>query len=701
MLKWEGLQSIGEEISLKSLSWNCVVNHCHCTLSSRQMYENTGQTPVEAVYTFALPREAVVTSFAIECDDRKLTAQIMSVEQAAESYEDAVDSGDMPVLLEYSQDGLCTVNIGSLKPREKIVVCITCDWLLKVVAGTVRVTIPTMVGERYSRDGRQGNLLPHQYVEHSLLCEYPVTAHFEFLSDWYDSANFSIPGFSPRCTFSREKVTLDIAEGYANRDLTVVVTGVSPCALSYLLADRDQYRAISVLPVPKLSDASPRKALSLSLVVDCSGSMTGAAIEEARRALTVLPELLTEEDKLTLTLFGSEAISLFRKPHACTRSFFRRDFIPRISEINSDLGGTEMAAALAQAATYADESSDVLLITDGEIWDTEECIELAKRNGQRIFVIGIGMAPNDDFCHKIAAATQGSAEIVLPSEDMTAATARMIERMRLPVLQVRDFVPKHSLTREMVMPSVRSDETLTTFYRFAKLPGAVPSLELSNGVDTLTVTGSPWKLIDNQSLLMIAANQELRDRVDGSQEFALRYSLLSKETSLYLVNERETEEKVRQPVKLQRIPQMQKEFEYFACSRPTNITSMHSSFSAPTVQGPSNGSYIEWHLDGTEKSIDTDRIKANLSEEFLQAVGKLWNFEAVPSEAVRDALIEIADELELPVEFIFFHYLLWDAEKRTVVLTDELLEFKDQQHGYMGIAEILRRIFSSWKSRIP
>lgn len=55
----------------------------------------------------------------------------------------------MPVMLEYADEGLATLNIGSLKPGEEVTIVLTLEWLLTVVSGRVRLTIPTVVGQRY------------------------------------------------------------------------------------------------------------------------------------------------------------------------------------------------------------------------------------------------------------------------------------------------------------------------------------------------------------------------------------------------------------------------------------------------------------------------------------------------------------------------------------------------------------------------
>ncbi len=700
MLQWNGLQGFDDEISLKSLSWDCRVHHLHCTLKSEQLYVNTSDSPVEAVYTFALPRSAVVTNFEIDVGGKHLKAQVARTEEAAERYEKALDEGDMPAMIEHDEDGLCTLNIGGIAPNEQVVIQITCEWMQERVGDVVRITIPTVVADRYSASGTQGKLLPHQYLESSAFAEYPIKAHFEFSGPEYESARFSAPGFSPACTFTDAGVVIDINHGFADRDLVVTAQNVRPVAYSWLLEDKEGYRGVAVLPVPKLGAAESNHPLRLGLVVDCSGSMVGAAIEEARRALSYLPKLLTEKDSVSVTLFGAEPRVVFKRPQACTKAFFRRDYLPCVEDIAADMGGTEMASALKAAAKTA--AGDVLLITDGEIWETEECIKIAKSCGLRVFVIGIGNAANSEFCHAIAAATGGCAEMVLPTEDMTQAASRMIERMRRPALQVENFAPQHFEYRSNRLQQLHADETVIVYFRFSKLPGQVPMLELSDGKNRVRVTGAPWKMSEDRGLLMIAAHAELNDgAVEDPAEFAARYWLLSRWTNLILVNDRgPARQRAVKPV-LQRIPQMKASFSL--------IKNLPHVFKRKDERPISTVSHLRHIPDDDDRSIKRARLypefltceaesddrrqtrkdtpQALYSEDFLLAAQSSLAVFAFDDPQDRKSIESIANDLNKPKELIFFYYLLWREEVQQKPMPQILADFKDLPELQLDDAE--------------
>ena len=77
----------------------------------------------------------------------------------------------------------------------------------------------------------------------------------------------------------------------------------------------------------------------------------------------------------------------------------------------------------AQAAQQAPGCADVLLITDGEVWDTKRMIASAQRSGHRVFVIGVGTSPAEAVLRHLAEATGGACEFATPGEALEAAAA--------------------------------------------------------------------------------------------------------------------------------------------------------------------------------------------------------------------------------------------------------------------------------------
>jgi hypothetical protein len=96
------------------------------------------------------------------------------------------------------------------------------------------------------------------------------------------------------------------------------------------------------------------------------------------------------------------------------------------------MGGTELKMALTEVCSIrgARDRSDILLITDGDIWDIWYSVRNARNSNHRIFAIGVGSAPAESLLRQLALDTGGACELVSPTEDMKPAVMRMLHRIR-------------------------------------------------------------------------------------------------------------------------------------------------------------------------------------------------------------------------------------------------------------------------------
>jgi len=73
-----------------------------------------------------------------------------------------------------------------------------------------------------------------------------------------------------------------------------------------------------------------------------------------------------------------------------------------------------------------------LLITDGEVWESDEIIDKMKKSGHRVFTIGVGSSVSEGFVRQLARETGGACELVVPNEAMSEKIVRHFKRIFLP-----------------------------------------------------------------------------------------------------------------------------------------------------------------------------------------------------------------------------------------------------------------------------
>ncbi len=533
-------------------------------LTLRQTYRNTSESVLEVVYTFPLPTQAVLLGFASELNGARKVGTVVAKRSAERQYEEALAEGDAPVMVEALADGMHTANIGNLKPGDELVLEVRFAQLLSFEQGRLRLAIPTTIAPRYGNAEAAG-LQPQQVPHASLLAEYPLS-----LSVIIAGALASGIVECPTHRFTREAVDgglrLDLApDARLDRDVVIVVKPREPLPSLVIQAQDTVPHAAPVVVMAALQPplATPRKHIALKLLVDCSGSMGGDSIASARVALHGALAGLTEHDQVSVSRFGS-TVEHVLAPSACTPQTLRR-LKAAVDAIDATLGGTEMEAALRAVFGLPVPGdcagADVLLVTDGEIWQAEEMTAAARASGHRVFAIGVGSSPAEGVLRALAEATGGACEFATPGEALEAAAGRMLVRIRQqPWRDARIDWGCEPLWQTALPTSVFGGDTVIAFAGMSA-PTAAPTVRLlavdTQGAQTEVARGEADAPCPRDTLPRIAAARRIATADEGAAlELAVAYQLMSKHTNCILVHQRAEADKATEEAELHRVSSM-------------------------------------------------------------------------------------------------------------------------------------------------
>ena len=232
-------------------------------------------------------------------------------------------------------------------------------------------------------------------------------------------------------------------------------------------------------------EAPPR---AIKIVLDCSGSMGGDAIAQVRVAGERILDSLRPGDHFDIVAFGSSHRMLFGRALPATGANVDsgRDFV---RSLDADMGGTEIGAALDAAYGIPTDTEvhqpHVLLITDGQAWDSKPVIDAARRSGYCVFTVGVGSTAVEPFVRGLAEATRGACELVVPNDDMAGRIHRHFQRIlggSAKFARVRwPASPSH--TSPDPLPPPYSGDTMHIFGWFDDMPDGeiIVELDLADG----------------------------------------------------------------------------------------------------------------------------------------------------------------------------------------------------------------------------
>ena len=534
-------------------------------LDVEQGFVNRSARNIEAVYTFPLPSDAVILALDVVIGARNMRSVAAPRAEAETRYETAIDSGDSAVMLERSGDGLYTLNVGNLLAGEAMRVRLRYGQLLRLAGRTARLTVPTVIAPRYGNPLASG-IAPHQVPVTDLVASYPFTISIELAG-----AMASCPVRSPthliRTKAETAALRIELAETAAlDRDFVLEIADVDLQATPVMARDGEGFVAIASF-APKAPQTKAAAPLALKILVDCSGSMMGDSIASARRALKRLIEMLQPDDRFSISRFGSTVEHLTpsgargAQPVAADEAALAAA-LRQVERMEANLGGTEMEKALAQVMEGGDgKAADILLITDGEIWNTDATIARAHRAGYRIFAVGIGSAPAEALLTALGSATGGAASFMTPNEDIEPAVMRLIARLRSPAISGLSVDwGTAPLWQAVPEGAVFEGETVHVVAGFDRRPTGEIRLSCRRDgqpVDEPIAVALPDIVLDDDTLARVAAARRLAGLPSEERlATALRYSLVCDQTNLLLVNVRDKAEKPTELPALRRVAQM-------------------------------------------------------------------------------------------------------------------------------------------------
>ena len=325
-------------------------------LKVAQRYRNTEQKPIEAVYLFPLPEDAAVCGLEVRTGDRVLRGDIEEREKAFELYDEAMSEGHGAVLLDQERPNVFQMSVGNLLPGQEAVVEVRMVYRAAVEAKGVRLMIPAAVSPRYvpkSFSDEQRREFERTAPDYALAVPYGMTVEVE-AEMASDIRVVESPSHTVRSEMNghRARVTLSREEAAMDKNFVLTVGTEKPHEAQALFSrfnDREHILLELYPDLPSPAEAGPREVWFL---IDCSGSMDGDSIAQARRAVELCLRTLRDGDRFQIVRFGSSYEFLFRQPRKYSQKTLD-EAVQKVRAMEADLGGTEI---LSPVKAIADKS---------------------------------------------------------------------------------------------------------------------------------------------------------------------------------------------------------------------------------------------------------------------------------------------------------------------------------------------------------
>ncbi|MTH95160.1 VIT domain-containing protein [Roseibium sp. RKSG952] len=384
---------------LKSVSCKVKVKKGLVRVRMTRLFANGGDRAMEAIMTFPVPFDAVVTRLKVINDGRVMRGDAVAKVKAREAYEEAVDSGKAAVLHEELLRGLHMVSVANVLPGREISVETEFALPVSMIDGTAHIFIPQTVGQIYGRS-------PFSASDDIVANAAPIMADVQVDGDF--------EGFRIHDA-SNGKVATDVP-------ILILIPRYKPGKIVTVAADGTPIEL-------DIEEFTPRtSSIRCDILLDKSGSMSMSSGCLAGKKDKFTQVIAALKDQRALAIQADDQISGWEFDNNCRKVFegSARDLARNASLFSSPSRGTNIAAAV-EMVTASHEATNVLLITDGRSHIPID-IQKAAKSGACFTVVLVGNGALEANVGHLAAIT-GGRMFVASDDQVTSAIFSAFESM--------------------------------------------------------------------------------------------------------------------------------------------------------------------------------------------------------------------------------------------------------------------------------
>ncbi|QWK79555.1 marine proteobacterial sortase target protein [Ochrobactrum sp. BTU1] len=429
-----------------------------------QVFENPTDGWVEGLYVFPLPEDSAVYSLKMIVGDKVIVADIKEKQAAREIYEKAKSEGKKAALIEQQRPNIFTNAVANLGPREKVVIQIEYQQAVRLSDNRFSLRVPLVVAPRYNPEntdpiietadiqsgwGRQKTEPSHGPDNAAI--ETPLAAPGDDRTNPVTIAVTLKPGFPAtdikslyhaiKIDQQNEQTSLIVLDGKVTADRDFVLewqAADSEMPNVGLFRERvgndDYVLAYVTPPVVKNSENQSREIV---FVLDNSGSMGGTSIKQAKASLDYALSRLKPTDHFNVIRFDDTLTKVFDDsvPATPLNITDAREYVATLDAV----GGTEMLPALHAALDDSHQKAglrQIVFLTDGEISNEQQMLDViaSRRDRSRLFMVGIGSAPNTYLMSKASEIGRGTFTHIGSVEEVDQRMRELFAKLENPVV---------------------------------------------------------------------------------------------------------------------------------------------------------------------------------------------------------------------------------------------------------------------------
>ena len=603
---------------------NSRVNEIYAATELTQYFTNPLDSAIELSITFPIKEEISLTKFVVTIGEKIVLSKVMAKEKAEEKYNDSMASGNQGFISRYDEQMTnYSVNIGNINPKQKIKL----NTIFIQMIGSQDMSYEFDIMEKYpsfhykelNQNEPRNKIIKANFTIETQSKITRLIAPFldeeakkkskyevKFSNDFKKAEIIYIknPDDEKNKNISREpKLFVGNQGGFAgkvnqptfyssfcilfrteNMNKPILYYQYNPelKETSYSINYIYPSKTLKKIPVSNQPDQDNKVSYSekyesneinetpglFIFLIDQSGSMSGKSIELVKQALLLFIQSLPAGSYFQLIGFGTSFKKYNEQPVEYNQENVS-NIINVINDLKANMGGTNISSPLD--VVYKDNnysninlSKNIFLLTDGQVHDREQCINLITTNSNkfRIHAIGIGNDFDQVLIERSGKLGKGSSSFVENVEKINTAVIDTLNKCLRPYLTDIQFNFKNyqnnnnnSLIKCNPVNNFTYQNEIMN-YSFVLAENNKIDIEKLTEPINIEITGKDPKnlikenvsFINNQNIIKLENGDEMAKMIVGKAlknnkelindekkevEFSKKYQILSKNTALF------------------------------------------------------------------------------------------------------------------------------------------------------------------------
>lgn len=432
------------DIPLKSSKAEAEISGSIAHVKITQVYQNKGETPVEAKYVFPLSTKAAVHKMEMKVGERVINAKIFEKKEAQKVYQTALNEGKRATKLDQSRPNVFQMSVGNIMPGDEIAVTIYYTEMLRPTDGAYQFVAPAVVGPRFtgesiSKEKTFNTAYSSKGIASSFTYDVKVTLNAGMIIQNIHSNSHKVNVSYP--TTKKAEIFLSKSnENPGNRDFILNYNlrgnSIQSGLLLYEHGD-EKFFALQMEPTKRVDfkDIPSREYL---FIVDVSGSMNGYPLEVSKELMKNLLCDLSPNDTFNVQLFASSSTVFNEYPVEPTEKNIE-EAIRFLSEGQGG-GGTQLLSALKHAYQLPrkdpSNARSMVIITDGYVSVEKEAFQMIENNLDKanVFTFGIGSSVNRYLIEGMAKVSNSESFIATSKDEAFEVAKTFKSYIEVPLL---------------------------------------------------------------------------------------------------------------------------------------------------------------------------------------------------------------------------------------------------------------------------